>query len=202
VPTRAFAAPGASRFVRSHRAGGSLTVKLAIAAAAFLALVAIALAIADRLNDREFRADAAAAVAASGRQPEAPVSEADVAALPPPVAAHLRAAGVVGQRRVSVARFRHAGRFLASKELGWRSIAGEYVLTTATPAFLWYGRIRMAPLVPVVARDGFALGRGRMLVLPDPGARSATTGSSRRSAVAGWASSIAPTTSGSTATSR
>ncbi len=139
-------------------------MKIALAVAVVLVLVAAALAVADRLNHRAFLADAAAAVAASPRQPDAPLTEADLAGLPPPVAAHLRAAGVVGQRRASVARLRHGGRFLASKEVGWKPIAGEYVLTTGTPAFLWYGRIRTAPLVPVVARDGFALGRGRMLV--------------------------------------
>jgi hypothetical protein len=139
-------------------------MKLALAIAAVLALAAAALAVADRLNRRAFLAEADAAVAASARQPAAPVTEADLAGLPPPVAAHLRAAGVVGRPRASVARIRHAGSFLASKEVGWRPISGEYVLTTATPAFLWYGRIHMVPLVPVVARDGFVGGHGRMLV--------------------------------------
>ena len=139
-------------------------MKIALAVALVLALAAAALAIADRLNHRAFLAEAEAAIAASPRQPEAAVSDADLAGLPPPVAAHLKAAGVVGQRRASVARLRHRGRFLPSMEIGWRPIEGEYVLTTGTPAFLWYGRIHMVPLVPVVARDGFALGKGRMLV--------------------------------------
>jgi hypothetical protein len=139
-------------------------VKLVLAVAVVLALAAAALAIADRLNRRAFLADVDAAIAASPRQPGGPVSEADLAGLPPPVAAHLRAAGIVGQPRATVARLRHGGRFLASKEVGWRPISGEYVLTTGTPAFLWYGRIHLAPLVPIVARDGYALGHGRMLV--------------------------------------
>lgn len=139
-------------------------MKIAIAIGIFLALVAAALAVADQLNRRGFEAEAAAAVAASARQPDAPISDADLAALPPPVAVHLRAAGVLGRRRASVARIRRGGLFLASKEIGWKPIAGEYVLTTAPPAFLWYGRIQMVPLVPIVARDGFALGRGRTLV--------------------------------------
>jgi hypothetical protein len=139
-------------------------MKIALAATVLLVLVAIALAVADRLNHRAFLAEAAAAVAAAARQPDAPITEADLAPLPPPVAAHLRAAGVLGHRRANVARLRHGGRFRTSKDDPWRPISGEYVLTTGTPAFLWYGRIRLFPLVPVVARDGFALGRGRMLV--------------------------------------
>ena len=139
-------------------------MKIALAAAVLLALGAAALALADHLNHRAFLADAEAAVAAAARQPDVPVTEADLAPLPAPVAAHLRAAGVVGQRRTSVARLRHGGLFRPSKDASWKAIEGEYVLTTATPAFLWYGRIHMAPLVPIVARDGFALGRGRMLV--------------------------------------
>jgi hypothetical protein len=139
-------------------------MKIALAVAVVLALVPVALAIADRLDHRAFLADASAAVAASPRQPGAPISEADLAGLPPPVAAHLRAAGVLGQPRATVARLRHGGRFLPSKEVGWKPIAGEYVLTTGAPSFLWYGRIHVAPLVPIVARDGYALGHGRMLV--------------------------------------
>lgn len=140
-------------------------MKLVLAVAAgLLALAAVALVALDRLNRRAFLAEADAAIAASPRQPGTPIGEADLAGLPPPVAAHLRAAGAVGQRRVSVARIRHGGRFLASAELGWRPIRGEYVLATTAPAFLWYGRIHMIPLLPIVARDGFALGRGRMLV--------------------------------------
>ena len=139
-------------------------MKIAIAVAVVLLLVALALAVADRLNHRAFLEDAAAAVAASERQPEAPITDADLAGLPPPVAAHLKAAGVVGRRRASVGWLRHGGRFLASRQLGWKPIEGEYVVTTGTPAFLWYGRIHAVPLVPVVARDGFALGHGRMLV--------------------------------------
>ncbi len=139
-------------------------MKLALGIAVVVVAGAVALAIADRLNHRAFLADARRAIAASPRQPGAPISEADLAGLPPPVAAHLRAAGVVGHARVSVATLRHGGRFLPSKELGWKPIRGEYVLTTGTPAFLWYGRIDVAPLVPMVARDGYALGHGRMLV--------------------------------------
>lgn len=139
-----------------------MTILAAIAVVVLLA--AAALAALDRLNRRAFARDAAAAVVASRPQPAAPIAEQDLAPLPPPVADHLRAAGVVGKRRASVARIRHGGLFLASREMGWKPIRGEYLLTADPPAFLWYGRIRAAPLVPVVARDGFALGRGRMVV--------------------------------------
>jgi hypothetical protein len=140
-------------------------MRIALAAVAALpVLAALALAVADRMNRRAFLDEAAAAVAASPRPPDAPIAEADLAGLPPPVQAHLRAAGVVGQRRASVARLRHGGRFRPARDRGWYPIDGEYVLTAGAPAFLWYGRIRMASVVPVVARDGFARGRGRMLV--------------------------------------
>jgi len=139
-------------------------MKLALAVALVVLVAVAGLAALDRLDHRAFLADAAAAIAASPRLPGAPISEAELAGLPPPVAAHLRAAGVVGQPRATVARLRHGGRFLPSRDVGWKPIAGEYVVTPGAPAFLWYGRIRVAPLVPVVARDGFSLGHGRMRV--------------------------------------
>jgi hypothetical protein len=137
---------------------------IALAVVLLVVLAALALAALDRLNRRAFDRDAAAAIAASRPQPDTPITDADLDPLPAPVAAHLRAAGVLGKRRTSVARVRHGGMFLASKEMGWRPITGEYVLTSDPPQFLWYGRIQAMPLVPIVARDGFARGRGRMVV--------------------------------------
>ncbi len=139
-------------------------MKLALAVALLVLLVAVALTVADRLNHRAFLAEASAAIAASPRQPDAPISAAELAGLPPPVAAHLQAAGVIGARRASVARLSHGGRLLPSKAMGWKPIEGEYVITTGTPAFLWYGRVSAVPLVSIAARDGFALGHGRMRV--------------------------------------
>ena len=43
-------------------------------------------------------------------------------------------------------------------------ITGEYSITTRKPSFSWYGKIRMAPGLSVVAFDSYFDGQGRMLV--------------------------------------
>jgi hypothetical protein len=139
-------------------------MKIALAVVLFLVLAGAAVRLAAHRNRQAFLAEVEAARAASPPQPSSPITEEDLAALPPPVAAYLRSAGAVGRRRVSAARVRHGGRFRPSPERGWYAIEGDYLVTTGVPQFLWWGRLRLAPLVDVVARDGFALGRGRMLV--------------------------------------
>lgn len=58
----------------------------------------------------------------------------------------------------------HGGSFKAKPSQGWMPIRGEYVITTHTPSFHWYGRIQMAPGVHVAAIDSYIHGHGRMLV--------------------------------------
>ncbi len=62
---------------------------------------------------------------------DVPVTEADLASLPPQVAAYLRRCGVVGQSRVRVTNFRALirGRIRAAGHSAWMTFTGEQVNT-------------------------------------------------------------------------
>lgn len=65
---------------------------------------------------------------------------------------------------VRTVRLQHRGTFRTSLEGAWRPIRGEQYFTADPPAFLWWGRIRMAPAVWVDGVDSSIDGAGRMRV--------------------------------------
>ena len=84
--------------------------------------------------------------------------------LPPPVRRYLELAVRDTERPVSAVRLRHGGTFRTSLDGAWMSIRGQQYFTADEPAFLWWGRVRMAPGVWVDGRDSSIAGEGRMRV--------------------------------------
>ncbi len=89
-----------------------------------------------------------------------PISEADLAAVPEPVARYLRRAGVVGRTRVQNVRLRQRGTFRMSEKGGWAAMAAEQRYTVQPPAFVWRATIAAFLLAQVKVTDGFADGHG------------------------------------------
>jgi hypothetical protein len=136
---------------------GLVVLALAIAAAASLGA-------ADRLFRRRFVEKAQEALLLGGRREGGFLTEADLRELLEPIARWLRWSGAVGRKRISSVRLEHGGRFRTDARRPWMPIRGEYVVTTGKPAFQWYGKLRLAPGVNVVAIDSYLEGRGRMWV--------------------------------------
>jgi hypothetical protein len=132
---------------------------------AIAAVVLIAgLALADWWLHQRFRRNAARIKGDASVPDDRTITEQDLRDLPEPIARYLRFSGVIGQKRISAVRVIHGGRFKPGADKPWMAIHGEYYLATRPPAFAWYGKIRLAPGVRVVALDSYANGRGRMLV--------------------------------------
>jgi hypothetical protein len=129
-----------------------------------IALAVVAVVTAGRSNYEEFLADAARIRKDVPTQPAVPVTDKDLEGLPEPVKNWMKAAGVLGKNRVTGAHLKHAGQFRPSPDGGWSNITGEYFLTTGKPSFAWFGSMNYLPLVPVVARDSYFDGKGRMLI--------------------------------------
>jgi uncharacterized membrane protein YphA (DoxX/SURF4 family) len=72
-----------------------------------------------------------------------PVTEADLARLPPPVREYLRVAGVVGRPRVRNFRARMHGRIRSGPEARWMPFTAEQHNVLAPPARLFYMRASM-----------------------------------------------------------
>ena len=94
----------------------------------------------------------------------APVTEADLEPLPEAVKRYLRFMGVVGRPRDWSFRIDFTGRFrMKPDEIWMRCEACQYSSRLAV-ARIFYIRIRIGGIVPVLARDTYMEGRGRMRV--------------------------------------
>jgi hypothetical protein len=131
---------------------------------ALVATAVMGLALADRAAHERFLSRAARIKAEAGVQDDAPVTEQDLGELPEPMALFMRFSGVLGKKRIGSLRLRHSGRFKPGANRLWMPIRGEYFLTTRSPSFMSYGKVRLVPGITVVAFDSYADGCGRMLV--------------------------------------
>ncbi|HEY0840745.1 MAG TPA: DUF6544 family protein [Vulgatibacter sp.] len=137
----------------------------------------------------EFERRAAGALEGTARAARdlAPITEADLAPLPPPVQRYLRFAGVVGKPRVSAVHVRMSGRIRGSADEPWMPFVAEQHSTFGPPRrFFWMDakrgglpvdvfhaydgsgasmRVRLLSLIPLVDLDGDALTRTETVTL-------------------------------------
>lgn len=84
--------------------------------------------------------------------------------LPGPVARYFRAVLPEVVPPIRYARLEQRGQFLARKGPdGWRPFRAVEHFTARPPGFVWDARIRLAPGLDVMVRDGFVEGRGTMI---------------------------------------
>jgi hypothetical protein len=109
-----------------------------------------------------FLATVAAADVVDAPRDPAPVTEADLVDLPDAVQRYLRFMGVVGRVRDWSFRARFSGRFAGNPTSGGCPVR-HGVQRKVTSARIFYMRARFGHLVPMVARDTYVRGHGRML---------------------------------------
>ncbi len=93
-----------------------------------------------------------------------PVTEGDLEPLPEAARRYLRFMGVVGRPRDWSFRLGFTGRFRRSRGGAWMKCEAWQYSTRLGLARIFYIRIRSLGLVPVLARDTYAEGHGRMLI--------------------------------------
>jgi len=96
----------------------------------------------------------------------APVTEADIAPLPEPAQRLMRFMGVIGRPRDWSFRAGMTGRFRTAPDAGWSSMEAWQYDTRLDLARIFDLKIRMHGILPVVGRDTYVHGEGRMLVKP------------------------------------
>jgi len=87
-----------------------------------------------------------------------------VGALPETVQRYLRHMGILGRPRDWSFRGRFTGRFRTGPDKPWRACRVHQYDTRLGVARIFHIRVRFGGLVPVLARDTYLRGRGRMLV--------------------------------------
>ena len=114
----------------------------------------------------KFLREVAALGLPAGPGPGAPVTEADVAGLPEPARRYLHFMGVVGRPRDWSVRARLAGRFRRSATAEWQDCQCWQYNTRLDVARIFHLTLKMAGFLPVLGRDTYLRGKGRMLVRP------------------------------------
>ena len=105
---------------------------------------------------------AAAQIAATTPNP-APDTDADLVDLPKTVRRYMRFMGVVGRPRDRSFRAQFAGRFRLAPDKSWMSCEAWQYNTGPPPTRVFLMRVRLGHLIPMVARDTYVHGHGRML---------------------------------------
>jgi hypothetical protein len=95
-----------------------------------------------------------------------PVAENDLARLPQPAQRYLRFMRVVGRPRDWSFRVGFTGRFRRSAGEPWMKCETWQYNTRLGIARIFYLRLKLFGVVPVLGRDTYASGRGRMLIRP------------------------------------
>jgi hypothetical protein len=103
----------------------------------------------------------ARALLAAARTPDVP---APLDPLPAPVRRYLEVSGAARHPPVRAVRLRHVGTFAPKAGAPSLPIRGEQYFAADPPAFVWWGRIRMAPGLWIDGRDRAVAGEGSMLV--------------------------------------
>lgn len=93
------------------------------------------------------------------------VSASELAPLPEPVRRWLQASGVVGRARVRCVRLQQRGELRTSPEQAFMSARADQYFTIDAPGFIWRVSVRMWHALPIVGRDSFTSGKGRMLIM-------------------------------------
>lgn len=99
-----------------------------------------------------------------GERDLAPISERDLAPLPEPAQRYLRFMNVLGRARDWSFRLGLRGRFRRSRDERWMSCQAWQYSTRLGPARIFYMSLRFFGVVPVIGRDTYRDGHGRMLV--------------------------------------
>ena len=94
------------------------------------------------------------------------ITEADLLKLPEAIQRYLRYTRVVGKEPIHTVRLKQRGFFRTQPGQKWLPMVAEEYFTTNPLAFLWYGKIRLFPLIAISAWDRFSNGHGNLLVKP------------------------------------
>jgi len=112
---------------------------------------------------RRFVDEVAAAGLPAGPGNAAPVTDADVERLPEVVRRYLRFMGVVGRPRDWSFRAHFVGRFRLRPRLGWMPAEAWQYNSGLDVARVFVMRLRFAGVVPMIGRDTYLGGHGRMI---------------------------------------
>jgi hypothetical protein len=107
---------------------------------------------------------ARALFARASREEPRTLHASDIATLPPPVHRWLEASGAVGRPRARTVRLVQRGGLRTAPNQPYLSAEAKQYFIVDEPGFVWTVDVTMMRVVPVVGRDTYIDGLGRMLI--------------------------------------
>jgi hypothetical protein len=147
---------------------GLIVVHWADAKAGTLANVVIGVAVVVAAATMHFKGDmyddVRRLLASATRDDGAAVRPADLERLPQPVRRWLVRSGVIGKPRATTVRLMQRGEMRTSPDGAWMPVRAEQYFSVDPPAFVWSADVTMLRTLPLVGRDEYRGGKGRMLI--------------------------------------
>jgi hypothetical protein len=112
----------------------------------------------------QFRRDVTALFEASDHRPGDIVTEADINGIPEPVQRYLQHSRIIGKQRVNTIRLKQNGFMRMNETGGWIPLTAEEYYTVNPPGFVWFGQLKVNPILNFRAKDRLRNGKGSMLV--------------------------------------
>ncbi len=116
------------------------------------------------VSGQSFKREAADMLAKANVEASGVVTDEDLEGLPESVQRYLRYTGVVGQPRIKTIRLKQQGAMRLAPDKSWLPMKATQYYATESPAFIWKGTIKAAPLFKITARDRYRGGRGNMQI--------------------------------------
>jgi hypothetical protein len=132
--------------------------------AAMVILIITSFAVFSIIFKRKVRKEARELLQKSGKEKKEIVTEEDLIRLPEPIQKYLKYAQIIGKEKTRTVRLKQKGFFRQKMGQKWTPLKAEQYYTTNPPAFIWFGRIKIAPLLSITARDMYIEGKGNMLI--------------------------------------
>ncbi len=128
-----------------------------------IALVSLGALSRGRSLEGIYRAEVAAELAKHPVHSPGPITESDIAGLPPPVQRYIRASGFIGKPHTLNMRIHWSGMQLKrSHDAGWMELSCQQFNSVAEPMRLALMKGRMAGVIPFEGKDKYQDGHGHM----------------------------------------
>lgn len=135
----------------------------ALAATAVLLIATVGIGLSYWLFTRSIASDLER-LTSTAQEPAVTVTEAMLAALPPPAQRYFRFAGVLGQPIPRLVRITQKGRLRGSAADKWMNFEADETYSTNPPAFLWRAFFPAATGPVALGRDEYLEGRGSIVM--------------------------------------